>query len=479
MFENRHSEMINEAQIENIKKALEETTNKKILAENFIKIQPLYYDKGKNWWLWDFNEFRWVLVDETDILNTLGELSKVDTINSRSKLEILEALRQISRKNKPKDIVPYWIQLKDKIYDIKTGEIFNATPEYFVTNPIPWKKGEYDVCPIFDKLFVEWVGEENKQILYEILAYCLLPDYPINRLFCFVGAGLNGKSKFMELLINFVGKSNITSTELDTLLGSRFEVTRLHKKLACIMGETNFNEIKNTSMLKKLTGNDLVGFEYKNKNPFEDKSYAKILISTNNLPPTNDKTIGFYRRWDIIDFPNKFNEKKDVLKDIPDDEYENLANKCLDVLKELLIKREFHNEGTIEERAKRFEDRSNPLDKFIKENTEDDPDGNIPKFEFKQRLDDWTVEHNMRKLTDTTIGKKMKEMGYEVFKITAEWFTKEGERPRIYVWGGLKWKNNTGVRSVQAIPTHLHTRKPSSILEDTLDTLTISEEKVE
>jgi len=115
----------------------------------------------------------------------------------------------------------------------------------------------------------------NIQTLYEILAYCLIPDYPIHRIFCFIGAGMNGKSCFLNLLRKFVGSSNCCSTELDTLLQSRFEVTRLHKKLVCQMGETNFSEMNKTSVLKKLSGGDLIGFEYKNKDPFEEINYAK------------------------------------------------------------------------------------------------------------------------------------------------------------------------------------------------------------
>jgi len=38
-----------------------------------------------------------------------------------------------------------------------------------------------------------------------------------------------------------------------------------------MMGETNFNEMSKTSIIKKLTGGDLIGFEYKNKNPFNEK----------------------------------------------------------------------------------------------------------------------------------------------------------------------------------------------------------------
>jgi hypothetical protein len=130
------------------------------------------------------------------------------------------------------------------------------------------------------------------------------------------------------------------------------------------MGETNFSEMNKTSVLKKLSGGDLIGFEYKNKDPFEEVNYAKIIIATNNLPATNDKTVGFYRRWMIIDFPNQFSEKKDILAEIPEEEYSALAVKCSMILKDLLDSRTFTNEGSIDERMKKYEDHSNPLENF-------------------------------------------------------------------------------------------------------------------
>jgi putative DNA primase/helicase len=272
-----------------------------------------------------------------------------------------------------------------------------------------------------DKIFAEWVGFEYTKTLYQILAYCLLPDYPLHRIFCFIGAGMNGKSKFLELLRKFIGEENVTATELDTLISSRFEVTRLYKKLICQMGETNFSELNKTSILKKLSGGDMIGFEYKNKTPFESVNYAKILISTNNLPTTSDKTIGFYRRWLIIDFPNQFSEKKEILSDIPEVEYENLAFKCIGILRELMQIKEFHNEGSIEDRMKKYEDHSDPLEKFIKEFTIDSPDGYVWKFEFEKKLNEWCKENRHRQISEVVIGKKMKEKGIQQQQKQSEW----------------------------------------------------------
>ena len=428
--------------IENLNKKIGNMFDKKELAEHIIEVQPCLYDTSRSWWLWNWPETKWERVDETDILNAIDKQATVNTINSKEKGEMLEALKQVSRLNTPAPIGKYTIQFKNTLVNIKTGENQRATPLLFVTNPIPWDLDEdgFSETPVMDRIFEEWVGKDNIQTLYEILAYCLIPDYPIHRIFCFIGAGMNGKSCFLNLLRKFVGSSNCCSTELDTLLQSRFEVTRLHKKLVCQMGETNFSEMNKTSVLKKLSGGDLIGFEYKNKDPFEEINYAKILIATNNLPTTTDKTIGFYRRWMIIDFPNQFSEKKDILADIPDEEYRALAVKCSFILKDILDSRTFTNEGSIEERMKKYEDHSDPLEKFMKEYTIEKYDGYIWKGEFEKKLNEWCKSNRFREMTSVAIGKKMAEKGIEQKQKYEDWMNDYGKKGGR-AWVGLAWNN--------------------------------------
>ncbi len=411
-------------------------------AKEFCEKQPIFYDKSGLWWIWDTQKLFWELTDEIDILNMINKSLNVDIIKSNERNEILNALKQEGRKHIPKPIKPTWIQFQDEIFDIKTGETFNPTPEFFVTNPIPYKMDgrKFIETPIMDRIFEEWVGEKYVKTLYQIIAYCLLPDYPLNRIFCFIGGGMNGKSKFLELLTKFIGQNNCTSTELDTLLTSRFEVTRLHKKLVCQMGETNFNEMSRTSTLKKLTGGDLIGFEYKNKNPFHDKNYAKIIISTNNLPTTTDKTVGFYRRWFIIDFPNQFSEAKDILADIPEEEYEILARKCCFILKDLLDERKFHNEGSIEERTEIYEARSDFLKKFINEFVLEEYDGYITKADFYKKFGSWCKENRHRQMSEQSVSQKMKERGIDSERKFFNWFN-DGKGGQIRCWVGVEWRD--------------------------------------
>jgi putative DNA primase/helicase len=435
-----------EEEVDNNSKKIFEFFDKKNLAKQFIDHQPIYFDNSKMWWVWNIKMNKWELKDETDLLNNVSDISTADTIKSKEKQEILEAFKQVSRRHAPAEIKKSWVQFDDMIFDFETGMSAPASSDYFITNPIPWKlTKEKDIkTPNMDRIFEEWVGKESVQTLYEILAYCLIPDYPIHRIFCFIGAGMNGKSCFLNLLRKFVGSSNCCSTELDTLLTSRFEVTRLHKKLVCQMGETNFNEMDKTSTLKKLSGGDLIGFEYKNKDPFEDINYAKIMISTNNLPSTNDKTIGFYRRWMIVDFPNQFDEKKDILSEIPDEEYEHLAAKCCSILKDLLKKREFTNEGSIDDRMQRYEDRSNPIQKFISEFCDsDDADHFTTKSMFETKLNLYLKDNKLRSMTDVAISRYMKKHSYNDGRARIKWFEDDGKitHRQARVWYGIKLKD--------------------------------------
>jgi len=431
-------------------------TNNLDLARKFISKHPMFYTKEKIWWLWSKKEKLWMIVDEVDIMNELDKALKetYDTTKTQKKNEILESLKRIGRMNIPKPFKKTWIQFNDNIIDIVSDEKFESTPEYFSTNPIPHNIGKSTDTPTIDKLFEEWVGKDWVDTLYEIIAYCMLPDYPIHRIFCLNGAGLNGKGTFLRLLQRFIGYKNSCSTELDLIISSRFEVGKLYKKLVCQMGETNFSGLKQTSLLKRLTGQDLIGFEFKNKLPFDDYNYAKILIATNTLPITYDKTVGFYRRWMIIDFPNTFSEKNDVLSKISEEEYENLAKKSIKTLNRILVNREFTNEGSIEERRRHYEEASNPIKEFIKNNYELDVNEKTPLWEFREKFVSYLKQRKIRELTNREISDSIKLEGFQIEK--EHYYKKDGERSTMYFIFGLKKKDVSGYVDTKdtLIPTY-------------------------
>jgi len=336
-------------------------------VKDFWQLHPFFYDKSKIFWFWNENEYKFEIVDETDLMIDLDERLSFngETVNKNKKAQYIEAFKRVGRMNHPKETPISWIQFKDTIVDIKDGSIKKVTPKYFFTNPIPYKLGEKYETPVMDKLFEEWVGKKYVKTLYEIIAYCCYRGYPIQVLFSFCGSGRNGKSQFIKIIDKFIGKDNCASTELDLLLNNRFETFKLFKKLVCMIGETNFGILNKSSILKKLTGGDKIGFEKKNKDPFDEYNYAKPIIASNSLPSSDDTSDGFYRRWIIINFPNEFPEGKDIIETIPEIEYNNLAKKITEILPKLLQRGKFTNQGTIVERKKKYIEMSNPFALFI------------------------------------------------------------------------------------------------------------------
>jgi P4 family phage/plasmid primase-like protien len=430
---------------EDVSKVIEKYTDKLNLAEQMWPIEPYCYDEAHIWWLWDRTKLCWKMVDETTILNKIDDALEYRSGSTRAdfKNELLEALRRYGRRKLPQDIKKTWVQFGKKIIDIKTGETFEPTPDYFVTNPIPWEPSECEDTPEMDKIFTEWVGENYKQTLYEILAYCCLPDYPIHRIFCFNGGGCNGKGKFEALITKFIGIDNVCSSSLERIAESRFEAVRLHRKLVCFVGETNFSVLSKSDMIKRATGQDHIPGEHKGKSAFDFVNYAKWIIATNTLPATTDKTVGFYRRWFIIDWPNQFKEGSEVLDRIPEHEFNNLACKVMRILKELLMRGGFTNEGDIEHRKERYEDISNPVALFIREQCTEGPEDKIPYNEFRNLLRVFMRNKKGRKLSTRDIRRLLDLEGFSTDRVheTIGYDDDVKRTTKIYVLG-LKWNEN-------------------------------------
>ena len=173
----------------------------------FREQQPFFYDKNLMYWFWNHTEYKWEMVDETDIMIGIEKQLQLygQTIKPSIKQQYLEAIKRVGREHKPKDAPAKWVQFKNKAYSLKSKKLHDVTPDYFFTNPIPWEIGTSYETPTLDKLFSEWVGEENIEVLYELLAYSCYTKYPISLIFCLVGSGRNGKSKYLTILNNFCG----------------------------------------------------------------------------------------------------------------------------------------------------------------------------------------------------------------------------------------------------------------------------------
>jgi len=377
---------------------------------------PIYYDEAGQFWLWCDEAF-YKPVDNTEILLILlRDIADPSIIKTMFKGELLEAARLKGRDARVKPVPNTWIHLQNGVYDTRTGAINKATPEYLFTYPIPHKLSNSEDTPTIDKLFSEWVAPEKVPLLNEIAAYCLYNGYPIHRMFVLLGRGRNGKGQYRDFVVNLVGTQNRSASTLEQLINSRFETARLFNKKVCTMGEVNYSLLDRTAVLKMLSGGDPIPGEKKNKTPFDFVNTAKLLINTNSLPQTSDKTDAFYSRCIIIEFWNQWLLGKDIIDTIPDEEYDNFLTKSLRVLSELLDRGVFSNEGNIQDKEKEYERLSNPLTQFINIYYDKDINGKVAAWRLMDKYIEYCIEKGYRKPESKSGFNKLLKVNYEVDK---------------------------------------------------------------
>jgi len=418
------------------------------LANEMQKKSPIYYDKSRNYWLWIPDPGYYRRIDETDVMNCIRHNSTENVLNSKERNEILTAIQLTGRELKVKDVPESWVQFKNYVVDYRTGERFKAAPEYFFTSPIPHNIGESADTPIIDRIFNDWMGDEVYK-LRELSAYTLSNRYIIHRLFFLFGRGRNGKGQFMEFLERFSGSENTTTVELEKLIESRFEAAKLYTKRIGFVGEANFSILKSTAVLKKLTGDDKIGGEFKHKDPFDFWNSAKLIIAGNSLPTTLDKTDAFYARCIVYEFKNQFPLSKKIVDSIPECEYENFALKCIELLPKLLEQGMFTNEGTISDKAKIYEKISNPISQFIELYYNKDVNGIVALWQFYDKFSIFCDEKGHRKVTKHEL-KKLIENSYEVEKKNI------GGQCWVWIYGISEKETQSDLSVLSNIPYNPH-----------------------
>jgi putative DNA primase/helicase len=149
--------------------------------------------------------------------------------------------------------------------------------------------------------------EKRISFLQEFAGYVLYPDNRLHKCAALVGEGANGKSIYFNALSNIFGKENVSRITVSNL-SQDFQAINLLGSMLNISSETKteFNGAEET--FKQVVSGDDISACYKGKDYINFKPRAKMIISLNNMPKSNDKSNGLTRRFAFIKFPLSFVE---------------------------------------------------------------------------------------------------------------------------------------------------------------------------
>jgi P4 family phage/plasmid primase-like protien len=346
--------------------------------------------------------------------HNIGHTPKATTRYVAEVIAHIKAFTYIPRESIEEDQKKY-LNFKNKLFNLDTWELEPHTPKIKTICQIPVDYNEKAECPRINKFLKDVVAELDIDLLCELAGYCLTPDCSHQKAFMLYGVGSNGKNVFLALLESFVGKDNTSAESLHKLEHDKYQTAKLYGKRVNICGDIPDSKMHKTEIFKKLTsGLDLIDGENKYQDSFVFRNTAKLVFSANVLPEVKrDKA--YYRRWQLIQFPNNFEggteDRLLITKLQEPNELSGFLNLALAALKRLNQKGKFTNSKFIEETQKEYELNSNQIAAFMEERTQisdEDCEATILYLEYV----DWCNSCGKDHLKNIGFSRKLISMGY-------------------------------------------------------------------
>lgn len=205
-----------------------------------------------------------------------------------------------------------YILFKNGIYDLEERKLLPHSPEYVISNQIPWNYNPNAYSEIVDKTLNKLAcnDTEIRTLIEECIGYCFYRDSKLGKCFILTGEKNNGKSTFIFMLNTLLGDDNYSSVDI-TNLARELDIASLANKLANIKDDIadNYMDGLNVSLFKQVaTGNRCRG-KFLYQDPFDFYPYATLIFSANNIPRIKDPTGAVTKRMIIIPFNAVFTKQ--------------------------------------------------------------------------------------------------------------------------------------------------------------------------
>jgi putative DNA primase/helicase len=245
-------------------------------------------------------------------------------------------------------------------------------PEWFSPAALPVTFDETATCPTWDKFIREvFEGDEERVRLWEEwMGYCCVWDYSYQHAVIMVGEGRNGKGVCQKVLIELLGKENVSSVPLGQF-NERFGLHPMLGKLANIAGEIQGAGHTAEERLKQISGHDSISINVKYGANIEARIPARLMFATNDVPEFKDRSQGLWRRLIIVPFNWEVpKEKADpTLADKLITELPGIFNRALAGLYRLTQRGHFTAPEITKEATTVYQAESNPARRFLQSQT--------------------------------------------------------------------------------------------------------------
>lgn len=301
-------------------------------------------------------------------------IDMIPNLKKTQRREVLDYMELIAEEVTPSDA--RYIAFKNGIYDLVTDTLLPYSPEYVITNRIPWDYIPDAKSELAERTLNKLACDDPSivALLQECIGYCFYRRNELGKAFILTGDKSNGKSTFLDVIKYMLGDENISALDLKEL-GDRFSTSMMFGKLANLGDDIgdDFLSGAQVSTFKKIVTGNRIKAERKGQDPFEFNPYIKMLFSANDIPRMKDKTGAVLRRLVIIPFNATFTVNDPDFdpyikyKLVEQETIEYLIRVGVEGLQRVIRQNHFTQSERVDREIKEYEEENNPIAGFIED----------------------------------------------------------------------------------------------------------------
>jgi putative DNA primase/helicase len=334
-------------------------------------------------------------------------------------IKMAAKLEKIQITSEELDTNPWLLNTENGTVDVTTGEFREHKKEDYITKIAKVNYDPAAACIAWKNFICEIMNFDIDIIsfLQTAAGWGITGDTSEQTMFILFGSGANGKSTFLNTIMNLLG-DYAASTQTETFIKQNAErisndIARLRGTRFVTTSETEYGRRLSEPLIKQITGNDKLTARFLYGEYFSFLPSFKIYMATNHKPVIKGTDYGIWRRIKLIPFTQTIpTEKQD--KDLEQKlfaERSGILNWLIEGAmrwkKERLLAPESIMNATNEYRAE-----MDIIGNFLKERCVLNPSCTIRIRELFKAYQDWCDDNNEHAVSERFFSLRLKELGY-------------------------------------------------------------------
>jgi putative DNA primase/helicase len=333
-------------------------------------------------------------------------------------IEVASWIPELNVKTDNLDKDPWLFNVRNGTVDLRTGEIREHNQEDLITRIANVDYDPNADCPAWKKFIMEIMGYNAELIRFiqNAAGWAVTGDTSEQTMFILFGTGANGKSTFLNTVMNLLG-DYATATPTETFMrksGDQItnDIARLRGTRFVTTTEAEHGRRLSEPLIKQITGNDRMTARFLYGEFFNFVPTFKIWMATNHKPVIKGTDHGIWRRIKLIPFITRIEEENQ-------DKHleQKLMREGSGILNWLIegagrwCTEGLNTPNIIISATAEYRSEMDVIGNFIKERCIQTDNVSIRSRELFKSYQDWCDENNEHAVSERFFGLRLKELG--------------------------------------------------------------------